>query len=264
MHGMDACWFCREPVTEPREVQEAAVARAAVAVAPAPVAPAVQQVVPARRASMPPPPPSPAAAAPQRQPVEEAHPAPGIVVVRHRPTKRLRPARVIVLGAILGVVLTVGALAWEATWIRAVPASPSGVELIPASFESVDVAVSYPSGWAVAETSRRVTFLSDDADGERSYRGFRVTRMDVPFKKVQKQIDDLDDRLTGYRALSTDRTEVDDERAVAHAFVADDLRFEQWWIDRGERLVRVDLWSRQADDDAPALNERLVRTIALR
>jgi hypothetical protein len=169
----------------------------------------------------------------------------------------------VVLGLVVGMLLTAGALAFESAWIRYLPDAPDAVALSRASFEDIGCSVAYPDGWKVQETKRRVTFLSDERARDRSTRGFRIGATDIPFSRVEDQIGELPDRLGSYTALDTSRGELDGERTVVHVFVADDLRFEQHWVDRGERTLRVDLWSRPADEDAPALNQRIVRSVAL-
>jgi hypothetical protein len=115
----------------------------------------------------------------------------------------------------------------------------------------------------VQETKRRVTFLSPDRVKDRSTRGFRVAVTDIPYSRADEQIAQLPDRLGSYTALETAAREIDGKRALVHTFIADDLRFAQWWVARGKGTLRVDLWSRPADDDAPALDERIVRSIEL-
>ncbi len=175
----------------------------------------------------------------------------------------MRWGRVIGLGIVFGVVLTAGALAYESVWIRYLPPPPERIALSRASYADVGCAVARPAGWTVQDTKRRVTFISADIVKDRSTRGFRVSATDIPYARADDQIAALPDRLGSYEALDTSHREVDGERALVHTFVGDDLRFEQWWIDRGKRTLRVDLWSRPADDDAPALNERIIRSIEL-
>jgi hypothetical protein len=186
-----------------------------------------------------------------------------VVLPGPRSPRRMRWGRVLVGGIVGAVVLTAGALAYEAVWIRDVPPPAGRVALTRASYSDIGCTLAYPSRWAVQETKRRVTFLSGESAKDRSTRGFRVASTDVPYARADEQIDGLEGRLGTYEGLDTFRREVDGERALVHVFIADDLRFEQWWIDQGKRTLRVDLWSRPADDHAPELNERLVGSIVL-
>ena len=188
---------------------------------------------------------------------------PVVVLPGPHASGQVRWGRVVLLGVIGAVLLSAGALAYEAMWTRHLPPPPDRVALTGASYADIGCALSYPTGWTVQETKRRVTFLSGETAKDRSTRGFRVSSTDIPYSRADDQIDGLGDRLGSYEALETFRREVDGERALVHVFIADDLRFEQWWVDRGKRTLRVDLWSRPADDDAPELNERLVRSIVL-
>jgi hypothetical protein len=265
---MTACWFCREPVTEPDPSQEMAAARAATAFASRPP-PVVEQPAPASEVT------TPIAPVPPDEPVAPVTPvvqapvnvapppveASPISLPRRR--SRVRWGRVIVLGLIGGVLLTAGALAFESVWIRYLPDAPGTIALSRASFDNVGCTVAYPTGWKVQETKRRATFLSSETAKDRSTRGFRVNSTDIPFSRVDDQIEQLPDRLGSYAALETFSDSVDGKQATVHVFVADDLRFEQWWIDRGKRTLRVDLWSRPADEDAPVLNRRIVESITL-
>ena len=258
-HGMEACWFCREPITEPESAQDMAVVRAAAASASRPV------VVAAAAPSPPPPAPEPE---PVTAPVNVApraavHPVAVAVADPLRRSRRVRWGRAVVLGIVFGVLLTAGALAYESVWIRYLPPPPERIALSRASYSDLGCAVARPAGWAVQETKRRVTFLGGESAKDRSTRGFRVSATDIPYDRADDQVAELADRLGSYEPLDTVRREVDGERALVHTFIADDLRFEQWWIDRGKRTLRIDLWSRPADDDAPALNERIVRSIEL-
>ncbi len=285
MHGMRACWFCREPVTEAdvgaETAQQMAVARAATAFATRPAVAEVQASAPASPVvpppapdaafvtPPPPPPPPPEATVPMPAhvaPVAVERPPASIAVAASQPVRarsRVRWGRVAVLGLVGGLFLTAGALAYESVWIRYLPPAPDALALTGRTFESVGCSVASPEGWTVQTTKRRVTFLSGETAKDRSTRGFRVSATDISFSRVDDQIADLPDRLGSYASLDTFRREVDGERAVVHVFVADDLRFEQWWVDHGKRTIRVDLWSRPADEDAPALNDRIVRTITL-
>lgn len=249
-----------------------AVARAAAAFAwqppppavPAPSAPAADVVPDVLRddpapvtptAQIPPP------TVPLQAPVAAVTAPAAPLIVRTR--RHVRWGRSIVLGVVAGVLLTAGALTYEAVWIRYLPDPPDAIAMTEASYEEIGCTVSYPVGWRVTETKRRVTFLSGEAVKDRSTRGFRVSETDIPFARVNDQIEQLPDRLVSYAALETFADSVDGEPATVHVFVADDLRFEQWWVERGKRTLRVDMWSRPADEDARELNERIVDEIEL-
>ena len=115
----------------------------------------------------------------------------------------------------------------------------------------------------MTETKRRITIVGEDAVAERSLRGIRAVVTDVRFKRVPSEIGRLADRLGSYRAIRTTRGKVGGERAVQHVFVVDDLRFEQWWVEDGKRTLRIDLWSRPADDAAVEQNRRIVASVRL-
>ena len=187
-------------------------------------------------------------------------PAPA-AFARSRP--RVRWGRVVFVGLLGAAVLTIGALVYESLWIRYLPPDADDVALVRASYAGIGCAAGHPTGWRVQETKRRVTFLSGEVAKDRSTRGFRIARTDIPYDRVSDQIEELPDRLGSYTALDTFADSVDGEPATVHVFVADDLRFEQWWIQRDERTLRIDLWSRPADEDAPDLNERIVDSITL-
>jgi hypothetical protein len=268
---MSACWFCREPVTEPDASNEMAVARAATAFSspPPPPAPAAAPrpapaVVPGPPVVHEPPPPVtepiPSAIVGHVHVPVEGAPARQVFPVTGR---RVRWGRVVLIGLLFGVLLTAAALAYESLWIRYLPPDADDVALTRASYSDIGCAVAFPSDWQAQETKRRVTFLSGETAKDRSTRGFRVSETDVPYERVDDQIADLPDRLGSYTALETFSGSVDEKPATVHVFVADDLRFEQWWIDAGKRALRVDLWSRPADEDAPVLNRRLVESITL-
>jgi hypothetical protein len=180
-----------------------------------------------------------------------------------RPRARVRWGRTFFVGILLGLLATGGALAYEATWIRDVPQPPDTVTLERTAFSAIGCSIAYPAAWTVEKTKRRVTILSREVAKDRSTRGLRASATDVAFKHVGSEISRLVDRLGSYRAIDTTRKTVDGQAAVVHVFIADDLRFEQWWIDRGKTTLRIDLWSRPADDNAPQLNARIVRSVDL-
>lgn len=265
---MRACWFCREPVTEPdagaepEAGAEVAVVRAATAFPAAPLppqprprvvseAPAVVEDVEDRLVTTP--------DVPLVQDVPAPVPYTEPTVARR--SVRVRWGRSLLLGLVGAVVVTAGALAFESLWTRHLPPDAEDVAMTRSSYPDVGAAVSHPSGWQIQETRRRVTFLSGEAARDRSTRGFRVSDTDIPYSRVDDQIEQLADRLLRYSPLETFADSVDGEPATVHVFVADDLRFEQWWIDRGKRTLRIDLWSRPADEHAPDLNRRIVDEI---
>jgi hypothetical protein len=187
-----------------------------------------------------------------------------VIVEERRPAKALRPGRVVLVGLFLAVLATAGALTWEATWIRSVPPPSDRVALTSGGFPACSCSFSYPASWTVTETKRRVTVVGDDAAAERSLRGVRAVRTDIAFKRAGAEIDRLSERLASYRAIRTSRgLVVAGEPAVVHVFITDGLRFEQWWVDTGKRTLRIDLWSRPADDEAVEQNERVIASVKL-
>ena len=270
---MRACWFCREPVTEPDPSQQMAVARAAAAFAgpPPPVQPSRAQPLPSppvvvttqepeRVVVQEPPVEAPVVHEPLRAPVAYA---PEPVVLARRDPRRVRWGRVVVLGLAGAVVLTVGALAYESVWTGYLPPDAKDVSLVRGSYPDVGCAVGRPDGWTVQQTKRRVTVLSGELAKDRSTRGFRIARTDIPADHVEDQIEQLPDRLGSYNAIETYADSVDGVAATVHVFVADDLRFEQWWVARGKHTLRIDLWSRPADERAADLNQRIVDSVEL-
>lgn len=253
MHGMDECWFCQEPVTEPQEPERltavtpiasvATVERASVATTQA--APIVVDSAPV---------------------VHEPESAPPVVPLRGvRSPNRVRKRRVVVRSVLVGILAAAGAAAWEASSTRNVPPAVESVRFSSASLEGVGCDVSYPEDWRRDEAKRHASFLSDERDGDLSLRGFRVTRTAVPLGAVRDQLAEQEDKFRTYEAISTEDASVDEQRTIRHVFLGDGLRFEQWWVKRDKRsTIRLDLWSRPADDDALEINARIVRSLDVR
>ena len=235
MHGMDACWFCREPVDEAPSTGEFPVAsstdhRAATTTAPPRISHDLRTVS-----------------------------TPGPIA-----SSRFRTDRVIVRALFLGVLLTIGLLAFEGTSTRFAPPAPSRVVLERHDFERFGFSIEVPSNWTPSETGFRAELRGPERIGGRATRGVHAIVPASPFSDVSKQIArGRDARPDHYRGISTERRRVDGALAVRNVFVSDDLRKEQWWIDRGSRMLRIEFWSRAADDDAPEINERMIRSVRL-
>lgn len=265
MHGMDACWFCREPVTEPDEVQEVALARAATASPPSMDVPA-----PAQAVAVLPPQTTSARADQTYVRSEPVRPAPVVSrppqrsgsAARRRSPNRVRKRRVFLLALVLGVLAAAGAAAWEASSTRNVPPDARSIGFRSTALNDVGCTVSHPDDWTLEEAKRHATFLSDERNGDLSLRGFRITRTAFPMDEVNDQLVEQEDKFGTYEILSTERTTLDGRDAIRHVFLGDDLRFEQWWVRRDKRTtLRLDLWSRPADDIAPDVNERIVSSL---
>jgi hypothetical protein len=268
MHGMDVCWFCQEPVVEPEEhdplpavsssatLTATSVARAAVASTtfaverPEPVETPLH--VPGHVQPDPAIPPAPVVA---------ASPPPA-TARRLRPASRVRKRRVLVLAVVFGTITAAGAVAWEASSRRNVPAPAGSVRFSSASLDGVGCDISYPDEWRLAEAKRHASFLSDERNGDLSLRGFRVTRTAIPLTDVRDEVVAQEAKFDTHEILSTEDATVGGRRAIKHIFLGDELRFEQWWVQRDKRsTIRLDLWSRPADDDALAVNARIVDSL---
>jgi hypothetical protein len=233
MFGMDSCWFCREPVEEAAATGEFPVAsgtRVATSTAPPRVVRDVRTV-----------------AAP---PADAG--------------TRVRADRVIVRGIFFGLLLTIGLLVFEGTSTRFAAEAPSRLALERHDFERFGFSISAPRSWTPSETGFRAELRAPERIGGRPSRGVHAILPASSFEDVSAQIDrGRNARPDHYRGISTDSDSVDGAAAVVTVFVSDDLRKEQWWIERGDRMLRIEFWSRAADDDAPELNERMIRSVRL-
>ena len=258
MHGMDVCWFCQEPVTEPEEAEPLPAVTPIASVATVERPSVATQAAPVVVHSEPVP----------SEPVHHtpiAHPQSPPPVRRVLSPNRVRTGRVFVRSLLVGILAAAGAAAWEASSIRNVPPPIAAVRFSSISLEGVGCDISYPNDWDVEEAKRLASFLSDDRRGELSLRGFRVTQTAVPLAEVDDQLIEQVDKFRTHDVMSTQRTSLDSRDAVKHIFLGDDLRFEQWWVERDRRsTIRLELWSRPADDDALVVNARIVESLDVR
>ena len=267
MHGMDACWFCHEPVSEPEDAQEVALARAASASAPHVDVPAPVQTVVL-------PPDTTHVRAEPAHVAEGFRPAPAPVasphahrpsVARGRSPNRVRKGRVFLLALLLGIAAAAGAAAWEASSTRHVLPEARSIRFSTTTLDGVGCTVSHPDEWTLEEAKRHAAFLSDERNGDLSLRGFRITRTAFPMDDVNDELIEQEGKFRTYEILTTERTTLDGRDAIKHVFLGDDLRFEQWWVRRDKRTtLRIDLWSRPADDIAPDVDERIVSSLDVR
>ena len=235
MHGMTSCWFCHEPVDEPAEVLPAPLVTQSSGASVASVAAPPVQETRATRASVP--------VFPSR---------------RH-----LSPGGAMFLWLILVVFLTLLMLAVE-VWMPRYPSiSPASLDLGTQVYIEHGFSIAYPAGWTVKSTKKRVTFSAPEPIGPPT-RGLRVMPSGVDFVKVDNRARELNrERVAGYRTLDRAGRTIAGRDAFLFVFAGDGLRFEQWWIDRGRWTVRLEFWSRLADDGAAELNERIARTLRL-
>jgi hypothetical protein len=226
--GMAECWYCREPI------------EAALQPPPPPVV-------------APPPPPQPFAPLPR--PVVRP-----VVPRRHR----VSAGRVLMEGIVTAFLLTFGMLMLEAFIPKYTSTSPVAATLERRAFTGLGFAISHPSGWQVTETANGVTFRSGERAGGRSTRSFVVDPGQIAFKDVKEEGEHIDDgRFSDHVVLTSGAQTRGGKRAYTRVVAAEGLRFEQWWIDRGKVSLRIEFRSRGADDDAPAINTRIIDTLEL-
>jgi hypothetical protein len=194
-------------------------------------------------------------------PVEPLRPP----AARVRRPRRKRGA-VVLTGVVAALLIAVGLLAFEAFIPKYTSTTVAVSTLDRRTFPDLGFSIAHPEGWTVVEDRYGVSFYSGERAGKASTRGFRVEQIDIAFKNVKNDAVRIDrDRYRALELLSTARgTTRAGEDAYKRVVVADDLRLEQWWIDRNEDVLRLEFWSRLADDEASAVNERLVKTLELR
>jgi hypothetical protein len=226
---MASCWFCHEVIEEAPPI-------------PAPA-------------------PSSSSATPAPTPLRPSGSAAVYVPLRAARGHAVR--RVIVGGVAAGLLVTASLLALEAASTRFATLPPASISLERRSFEEVGISIATPKDWTQSLAKRRVTLLSSEAVAGRSTRGLRVLLLDVPFKEVEDEIDRLAaGGLAGYDRLAPRKEKVAGKRGIVQAFIGEDERLDQWWIDRGKKqMVRFDMWSRTTDDDASELNALMVRSV---
>ena len=236
MHGMSECWFCREPVEEAGEEVPVPVARSAATTATIPITvPLVDQRV--------------------RTYQQVSYP----LVSR----KRFSFWRGLRRGIGCGLLAALGLIGLEMAFPRFTTTSSGSSVVEDRRFSDRGFGIAIPAGWEMHRSDPTLSFVSPERTFGRSTRGLRVTTFATSFKKVEASIDANRRRVTGYRLITRKSTTLDGEKAVAAVFAGNALRFEQWWVAADKGMMRVELWSRQADDDAIALNRRIAGSFEL-
>ena len=167
-------------------------------------------------------------------------------------------------GIVAAFLLTFGMLMLEAFMPKYTSTSPVSSTLERREFVDLGFTVGYPSGWQVAETARGVTFRSGERAGSRSTRGFVVVPEEITFSEVEAEAELVDSRrFTEYVVLASGPQTLAGQRAHRRLVAAEGFRIDQWWIEHGNSTVRVEFRSRGADDDAAAINARILDTLDL-
>ena len=151
-------------------------------------------------------------------------------------TRAARPVgRVVLIGLVCGVLLDGRRARVRVTWIRYLPRARRRRGADPTRRSATSAAPSHTRRAGRSRTTkRRVTFLSGESgEGPVDSRVPRQRRRTSRSTRVDEEIDELPDRLGSYTSLETFSDRSTAKPATVHVFVADDLRFEQWWIDRG-------------------------------
>ncbi len=177
-----------------------------------------------------------------------------------------RTGRVLLQGFFTAALIAIGMLALETFMPRYTSTTPAVERLQRQAFDDLRFSIAFPAGWDVVEDRYGVSFYSPERAGRASTRGFRVEAIDAPFKEAKDEASRIDrDRFPEHQVLGTARGRTrSGEDAYKRVLSADDLRLEQWWIEQGKRMLRLEFWSRLADDDASDVNGRIVKTLELR
>lgn len=172
--------------------------------------------------------------------------------------------RVLLEGLAAAFLLTVGLLAMEAFMPKFTSTTPVVEDLVQRSFPRFAFSISYPTGWEVKESARGVSVDSGETLGGTSTRGFTVTPLEADFSEIKHESKQLDRRrFIAPELIDTGRGTRAGADAYKRVLRAEGLRIQQWWIDRGDDVLRLEFWSRLADEDAPVIDSRIVDTLDL-
>jgi hypothetical protein len=168
-------------------------------------------------------------------------------------------------GLVAALLLTAGMLALEAFFPKFTSTTPVVSRLDRRTFADLGFSIAYPTSWKIVEDRYGVSFYSGERAGKASTRGFRGEPLKIAFKKVKTETDRIDgQRFPGQVVLETSRGKTRaGEGAYRRLLVAEHLRVEEWLIDRGSDVLRLEFWSGTADDEAGAVNARIVHTLEL-
>jgi hypothetical protein len=136
----------------------------------------------------------------------------------------------------------------------------------PRTFADLGFSIDVPDGWTVDTSERAASFYSGEEVGTVSTRGFRVSPTTVAFKDVPRSSERTDaSRFVSHDVVETSRGKRGGRNTYQRVLFVEGRRIEQWWIDLGRgRSLRVEFWSRAADDDAPATNARILDSLDLK
>lgn len=182
-------------------------------------------------------------------------PRSGTLPRRHR----VSAGRVVFEGVTAAFFLTVGLLAIEAFMPKFTSTTPVVTALDERTFPELGFSITYPRGWRVEETRKVAAFRSADPA-----RGFRVGGVGLEFDDVKKGSEKLDRaRFREHEVLDTGRGKHGGAGAYKRVLSVEGLRVDQWWIERDDGTLRLEFWSRLADEEAPAIDARIVETLDL-
>lgn len=172
---------------------------------------------------------------------EPAPPAPP------RRRRRFRPGRVLLIGIVAGILVTMVLMALEAVGPRLRGDLPGQVELVRQGLPDLDFAIRAPSGWdhrpETIEGRPAAAFLEPARTGIE--RGLRVvlsrSSFDDARREAEERAADGDDDYDEIAII--DGIRLDDRDAFRHLYVEGEEYREEWWVERGSGTFRIEFWS---------------------
>lgn len=184
------------------------------------------------------------------------------------PRRRVRVGRLILLGLLSVVLLTLGLLALEAWGPQLRGDLVEQVRLDRESFPSLDFAIRAPRGWEVREGTvggRPAVVVREPATDEPAgeLREFGVFVEKRSFDRARELADErIPASAEDYDEIGIiDGLTVDGRSAFRHLYTDEDEYIEDWWIERGGGTFRLEFSSPiSRREESAQLNVRIART----
>lgn len=181
---------------------------------------------------------------------------------------KVRFGRLVIIGLVGGVLVTVGLVALEVFVPEWRGTLPDQVKLVREAFPDQDFAINVPEGWDVRNEDvdgkpAVAVFEPVGAADDDRLRRFNIVGVNRAFDRARALAEDrAPASARDYEEIDiTDGLRLDGRRAFRHRYTDGDEYREEWWVQRGDGTHRIEFASPVARrEESAILFVRIART----